>query len=61
MTNDMNIIAQFIWTIFDALGVIALLVMAGLFGVAWIWAKLDTRRRRKAFQRRERFGSGDGE
>lgn len=52
MTNDMKIIAQFIWTISDALGVIGLLIMVLAFGVAWMWAKIDTRRRRKGFKRR---------
>lgn len=52
MTNDMKIIAQFIWTISDALGVIGLLIMVLAFGVAWMWAKMDTRCRRKGFKRR---------
>lgn len=52
MTNDMKIIAQFIWTLSDALGVIGLLIMVLAFGVAWMWAKIDTRRRRKGSKRR---------
>lgn len=52
MTNDMNIIAQFIWTISDVLGLIGLLIMVLAFGVAWMWAKIDTRRRRKGSKRR---------
>lgn len=51
MTNDMKIIAQFIWTISDALGVIGLLIMVLAFGVAWICAKMDTRCRRKGSKR----------
>ena len=51
MTNDMKIIAQFIWTISDALGVIGLLIMVLAFGVAWMWAKMDTRCRRKGSKR----------
>ncbi len=49
----MNIIAQFIWTISDALGVVGLLIMLGWFGVAYVWAKLETRRRRLDFERRK--------
>lgn len=52
MTNDMKIIAQFIWTLSDALGVIGLLIMVLAFGVAWMWTKIDTRRRRKGSKRR---------
>lgn len=52
MTNDMKSIAQFIWTLSDALGVIGLLIMVLAFGVAWMWAKIDTRRRRKGSKRR---------
>ena len=48
----MNIIAQFIWTISDALGVVGLLIMLDWFGVAYVWAKLETRRRRLDFERR---------
>lgn len=53
MTNDMKIIAQFIWTLSDALGVIGLLIMVLAFGVAWMWAKIDTRRRRKGSGKRK--------
>lgn len=52
MTNDMKIIAQFIWTLSDALGVIGLLIIVLAFGGAWMWAKIDTRRRRKGSKRR---------
>lgn len=52
MTNDMKIIAQFIWTLSDALGVIGLLIIVLVFGGAWMWAKIDTRRRRKGSKRR---------
>jgi len=55
MTNDMNIIAQFIWTIRDVFDVVGLIIVVSVLLALWIWRKMDERAYKIADKQRRKM------